>query len=207
MRVDYRQAVLLESQAAPDPLEQFRLWFDDARAAGIPEINAMTLATADADGVPSARIVLLKEFDQSGFTFYTNYNSHKGADLQANPRAALVFFWISMERQVRITGSVERVSREQAAQYFHSRPVLSQIGAWASHQSHVIHSREELDRREAELEQQFAGRAIPLPDFWGGYRVIPSRYEFWQGRTGRLHDRIEYWYTPEKSWKLRRLAP
>jgi pyridoxamine 5'-phosphate oxidase len=207
MRVNYTRGELLETDALADPVEQFRGWFAEASAAGIPEINAMTLATADARGNPSARVVLLKEFGPRGFCFFTNYSSRKAADLDANPRAALVFFWQLLERQVRISGRVERVSRQESEHYFHARPVASQIGAWASRQSHLIASRDELERRESELEAQFAGQPVPLPDFWGGYRVIPDRFEFWQGRPGRLHDRLEYVWTAAGSWQIQRLQP
>lgn len=207
MRVNYNRGELLESQALPDPVEQFRAWFAEAHAAGLREVNAMTLATADAHGNPSARIVLLKQFGPDGFCFYTNYASRKAADLDANPRAALVFFWQPLERQVRIAGLVERTTRQASEQYFHARPRASQIGAWASHQSRVIASREQLDHREAELEAQFAGGPIPLPDFWGGYRVIPTCMEFWQGRPGRLHDRLAYLRQPDGAWHMQRLEP
>jgi pyridoxamine 5'-phosphate oxidase len=205
-RRDYTRGELLESQALPDPVEQFRLWFADAAGAGVAEPNAMTLATATCDGVPSARVVLLKGFDARGFVFYTNYTSRKARELDANPAASLCFFWQPLERQVRISGRVERVTQEESAAYFHARPTEAQIGAWASKQSRVIVGRDELERRNAELTAKFAGEVIPLPDFWGGYRVVPSEIEFWQGRPSRLHDRLLYVRDAEQ-WGIRRLSP
>jgi pyridoxamine 5'-phosphate oxidase len=200
LRKEYRAGELLESHAAADPFEQFARWFADAKAADVPEPTAMTLATADATGRPSARVVLLK-----GFVFYTNHTSRKGRELAENPRASLCFYWTALERQVRVDGSVESVSRDEADRYFHSRPIGSQIGAWASHQSAVIRSREELEARDAELRQRF-GDTVPLPDFWGGYRVVPSEVEFWQGRPSRLHDRLLYLKAGD-AWTRRRLSP
>ena len=206
LRIDYGRGKLEEADAAAEPFEQFRQWFADVQAAGIPEPNAMTLATADAAGAPSARVVLLKGFDERGFAFFTNYTSRKGAELDANPRAALCFYWQPLERQVRVEGTVERVSRAESETYFRTRPPAAQVAAWVSHQSRVIASRAELEQRERELVERFAGKEVPLPDFWGGYRVVPHRVEFWQGRPSRLHDRIEYTRS-QTGWERRRLAP
>lgn len=206
MRRDYKLLELHEADALPDPIQQFGKWFEDARAAGIIEPTVMTLATADATGRPAARIVLLKGFDARGFAFYTNKLSQKGKDLRENPRACLVFFWEALERQVRIDGSVVDVSREEAEQYYHSRPVNSQIGAWVSNQSSIISSRDDLNQREVEMHKKFDGQTVPMPDYWGGYRVIPEVIEFWQGRPSRLHDRLCYRLT-EQRWNIERLAP
>jgi pyridoxamine 5'-phosphate oxidase len=206
-RTDYTRAGLLEASAATDPFAQFEHWFADARAAAIQEPNAMTLATVDENGQPSARIVLMKGADKQGFDFYTNYTSRKGREMAANPRAALVFFWPSLERQIRITGSVVKLSRSQSEAYFHSRPRGSQLGAWVSQQSAVIDNREELETRMSELEQQYAGTTPPLPPFWGGYRLKPQAMEFWQGRPSRLHDRLLYTRSRNGTWKRERLSP
>ena len=206
LRKNYDAGVLLESEAATDPFDQFGKWFADAQAASVIEPNAMTLATADATGRPSARIVLLKGFDANGFVFYTNYTSRKASDLAANGRASLVFWWAPLERQVRVDGAVSRVSADETEAYFHSRPRGSQIGAWASHQSQAVDSREVIERRQADLERQFADQPVPVPDFWGGYRVAPSQIEFWQGRPSRLHDRLQYTRV-DGVWSRRRLEP
>ena len=208
LRVDYGLAGLTEANVAADPVEQFTRWFEEALAAKLPEPNAMTLATASSDGMPSARIVLLKGVDARGFAFFTNYASRKGRELEANPRACLCFFWQAMERQVRVEGMVERVSRAESEAYFHSRPLGSQIGAWVSRQSSPIASREVLEQRATALAGRFAGGPVPLPDFWGGYRVVPHAVEFWQGRPSRLHDRLLYSRPPDGgAWKIERLAP
>ncbi|HSE30913.1 MAG TPA: pyridoxamine 5'-phosphate oxidase [Pyrinomonadaceae bacterium] len=189
-----------------DPIRQFRIWFDDAVSSGMKLPEAMTLATATRDGRPSARVVLLKQVDNDGFVFYTNYRSAKAQDLEENPQAALVFYWSQFDRQVRVEGSVHRTSSEESQAYFKTRPRESQIGAWASPQSDVIINREVLDERFAELEQLYSDRDIDCPEHWGGYRLRPTRIEFWKGRLGRLHDRIVYEKDGDK-WKISRLAP
>jgi pyridoxamine 5'-phosphate oxidase len=207
LRVEYTRGQLDEADVSPDPIEQFGRWFSDARAANVPEANAMTLATADAGGNPSARIVLLKSFDARGFAFYTNYDSRKGRELAANPRAALCLFWQPLERQVRVEGTVEKVGREESEAYFSGRPRQAQIGAWVSQQSSPVTSRAELERVEADLQKRFEGRPVPLPDYWGGFRVVPRAIEFWQGRPSRLHDRLLYTSSEGGGWELRRLSP
>jgi pyridoxamine 5'-phosphate oxidase len=206
LRRNYRRAQLREADVAADPMEQFARWFKQARQAGEIEPNAMVLSTADGHGAPSGRVVLLKEADAGGFVFYTNYTSRKGRQIEANPRASLTFFWPVLERQLRIEGRVRRIGRGQSEAYFHTRPRESQIGAWASDQSQVIASRQELEKRDAELAKRFGEGPIPLPDCWGGYQLVPSRIEFWQGRPGRLHDRLEY-IRQKGRWAIRRLAP
>ncbi|MEN4922247.1 pyridoxamine 5'-phosphate oxidase [Achromobacter spanius] len=204
LRQSYDKNVLLESQAAASPFEQFHRWFDEALASKVPEPNAMTLATVDADGQPSARIVLIKGYDEQGFTFFTNYESRKGLDLQAEPRACLLFFWQPLERQIRIEGVVEKVPAEESDAYYHSRPAGSRIGAWASRQSQPI-TREELEAREKEFRERF-GEQPPRPPHWGGYRLKPTAFEFWQGRPSRLHDRLRY-VADGPAWKIERLSP
>jgi pyridoxamine 5'-phosphate oxidase len=207
MRVAYARSGLDETSVASDPLEQFDRWLQDAIDAGLPEPNAMVVATATHDGVPSARTLLLKGVDERGFSFFTNLGSRKGAELAANPRAALVFPWHALSRQVRVSGPVSLVDRAEAADYFASRPRESQLGAWASRQSAVIGARDDLDACLAEVTARWPeGVEVPLPDFWGGYRVAPEEVEFWAGREGRLHDRLLYRRGPD-GWLIERLAP
>jgi pyridoxamine 5'-phosphate oxidase len=191
----------------PDPIKQFANWFTAAIEAGIRDVNAMSLATATPEGRPFVRIVLLKGFDHDGFVFFTNYESQKGQQLAANPHAALAFYWIELDRQIRISGPVEKTQREESERYFHSRPVASQLGAWASHQSQVIDGRRVLEARLAQMSERFAEQVIPLPPHWGGFRVHPEVIEFWQGRPNRLHDRFRYQRESQNSWKIERLAP
>jgi pyridoxamine 5'-phosphate oxidase len=207
IRIEYKQRSLSEAEVSADAVDQFSVWWTDAVNSKIEEVNAMTLATASADGLPAARIVLLKDFDKKGFVFYTNYQSFKGQQLAENPRACLVFFWKELERQVRITGLIEMVSAAESDLYFNSRPASSRIGALASPQSQVIGSRAELETKEASLLKEFDGKEIPRPAHWGGYRVKPVTVEFWQGRPGRLHDRILYSLTEDGSFTIERLAP
>lgn len=207
LRKDYALQSLSEAEVNPNPLQQFQIWFDQAIAAEVPEPNAMTLATATPGGMPAARIVLLKGLDERGFMFYTNYESRKGQELAVNPRAVLVFWWAELERQVRIEGTVEKVEEAEAIAYFQSRPVGSRLGAWASNQSQVIRDRQVLEQRLQDLTQQYQDQEIPKPAHWGGYRVIPTAIEFWQGRPNRLHDRLRYRQEPSSQWKIERLAP
>jgi pyridoxamine 5'-phosphate oxidase len=207
IRRDYSLKTLNETEVNNDPFQQFSDWWQQAIESKIDEVNAMTLATASLEGVPSARIVLLKGYDKSGFVFYTNYESAKGQELAENPRASLLFFWKELERQVRITGLVEKVSAAENDEYFLSRPTGSQIGAWASPQSHVIENRNWLENKVKELEAKFSSEQLTRPAHWGGYRVKPVIVEFWQGRSSRLHDRIQYSLQENNSWKIERLAP
>jgi pyridoxamine 5'-phosphate oxidase len=197
---------LAEADVAPDPVVQFGRWYDDARSAGLVEPSAMTLATATAGGVPSARMVLLRGVDRRGFVFYTNYESRKAAELAANPLAALVFWWGELQRQVRVEGRVERTSREESAAYFRTRPPGSRLSAWASPQSRVIPGREVLEERVAEVAADHPDGDVPLPPFWGGYRLVPEVVELWQGRPNRLHDRLRY-TRAAGGWRIERLAP
>ncbi len=206
LRKNYTQAGLLEVDIKSDPYQQFELWFEQAVAANLVEPNAMTLATVTAEGKPSARIVLLKGFDDRGFVFYTNYNSQKGVELQQCPHAALVFLWQDLERQVRIEGKIELVPAVEATTYFHSRPVGSQLGAWASEQSSIIKDRSILEHKLQELTTEYLDQEIPKPPHWGGFRVVPQEIEFWQGRPNRLHDRIRYQLVAS-NWQIARLAP
>ncbi|WP_114652301.1 pyridoxamine 5'-phosphate oxidase [Polynucleobacter necessarius] len=205
LRKNYTFGQLSETEVPPNPLSLFQLWFDQAIKAECPEPNSMTLATADAAGNPSARIVLLKGANEAGFTFFTNYESQKGKDLAIRPQAALLFHWHELERQVRIKGIVERVSPAESDEYFHSRPAASRIGAWASPQSAEIPNREFLEEAEKRFAADF-GDKPPRPDHWGGYRLHPTEIEFWQGRPSRLHDRIHY-QLDRGHWRISRLAP
>jgi pyridoxamine 5'-phosphate oxidase len=206
MRREYTREALTEADVDADPVVQFGHWFEQAEEAGLLEPTAMCLATATPDGRPSARMVLLRGFDERGFCFYTNYESRKGVELAANPRAALVFWWGELERQVRIEGPVTLTSREESEAYFHSRPPGSQLSAAASPQSRVIDDRATLERRVAELATGTSDGQVPLPDFWGGYRLAHEVVEFWQGRPNRLHDRLRY-HRAGDGWKIERLAP
>jgi pyridoxamine 5'-phosphate oxidase len=207
IRRDYKLETLNESDTDRDPLIQFEKWWTQATESNIDEVNAMTISTVGENNKPSSRIVLLKDFNENGFIFYTNYESHKSADIKKNPNVSLVFFWKELERQVRIEGTATKVSAEESDAYFNSRPEQSRIGAWASPQSNVIDSREALEREEASYKLKFTGTTIPRPPHWGGYIIKPTCIEFWQGRPGRLHDRICYTLTESGSWKKVRLAP
>ncbi|WP_439683202.1 pyridoxamine 5'-phosphate oxidase [Cupriavidus oxalaticus] len=206
LRRTYVLGSLSETDVAPDPMSQFKRWFDEAVTAKLPEPNAMTLATVGADGQPSARIVLLKGIDDRGFTFFTNYESRKGLDLAANPRAALLFHWVQLERQVRVEGIVEKVADDESDAYFASRPLGSRVGAWASEQSREVPGRDVLEQRELEYRSKF-GDNPPRPPHWGGYRLVPTALEFWQGRPSRLHDRIVFRVQPGGAWQIVRLSP
>ena len=207
LRKEYRRERLDEATAAADPLTMFEAWFAEAAESGLVEPNAMTLATATPDGKPSARVVLLKDFDAAGFNFFTNYASRKGEEIAANPFAALTFWWGPLERQIRIEGRVEKLDAAASDAYFASRPQGSRLGAWVSHQSAVIPDRTVLEQRLAELTAQYGDEAPPRPPFWGGYRVIPAVYEFWQGGLHRLHDRLRYTRRDDGTWELVRLSP
>ena len=207
LRREYASRALTEDQAHADPIRQFNTWFDEALKSQLIDVNAMTLATASATGEPAARIVLLKGADESGFVFYTNYESAKGRDLAANPRASLLFFWAELERQVRITGSVAKTTAGESEEYFQSRPFESQLGAAASEQSRPIADRSQLEKRFADIAEKYKGSIVPRPNNWGGYRVTPETIEFWQGRKSRLHDRLLYTRQPDGSWSRSRLAP
>ena len=207
LRTEYSLAGLSEKDVARDPFRQFEKWFQEAEAAKIHEPNAAVLATAARDGRPSARMVLLKGMDGRGFVFYTNYESRKGREMDANPRAALVFPWVALERQVVIEGAVTKVAREESEAYFHSRPRASQLAAWASAQSSIISGREALEHEMKAMERKYSGADAPLPPNWGGFRIAPEMVEFWQGRRSRLHDRIRYRREATGAWVIERLAP
>ena len=207
IRKDYKLQSLDEKDVQPDPMKQFEKWWQDVLGSTIEEVNAMTLATANKNGRPSARIVLLKGFAKDGFIFFTNYESHKGSELLENPQASLVFFWKELERQVRIEGMAEKISGKESDAYFSSRPEGSKIGAWASPQSKVIASREIIEANVTATEKKFTGAEIQRPPHWGGYIIKPAVIEFWQGRPSRLHDRIQYSKQENGNWKIERLAP
>jgi len=204
---DGPRASLSNSDLDPDPIAQFLMWLDDARDAGIRLPEAVALATADAGGRPSVRHVLLRGLDQRGFVFYTNYESRKGRELEGNPRAGMAFYWRELDRQVCATGTVERISREESEAYFRTRPREARLGAWASRQSEVASSREELDARYWEIDARYPGDDVPLPPNWGGFRLAPEVVEFWKGREHRLHDRFRYTRQPDGSWVIERLFP
>ena len=207
LRREYTLHGLDRHELAADPVDQFRLWLRQAIDAGINEPNAMVLATVTPQGAPASRVVLLKAFDARGFVFYTNLRSHKARDLEANPRASATFPWLEFERQVHAHGTIERVSREETEAYFRSRPYLSQLGAWASHQSEPVADRAELEARLAQLKREHPEGNVPVPPHWGGLRIKPERIEFWQGRPSRLHDRFLYSSTPQGAWTISRLQP
>ncbi len=206
IRKDYKLKSLLEADLKKDPVEQFSVWWDEAVKSDIAEVNAMTLATCNEDGRPSARIVLFKGLTNDGFVFYTNYQSNKGKELERNPYAALVFFWKELERQVRIEGAVEKINEAESDSYFQSRPAGSKIGAWSSAQSSTVASREVIEESYLNYLKKFDTNPIPRPPFWGGYIVKPKKMEFWQGRSSRLHDRIMY-SKQNEDWKIERLSP
>lgn len=206
LRKEYSSAELSESDVHKNPIEQFKFWFDQAIQAKVPEPNAMSLSTVSIENKPSSRVVLLKGYDNKGFVFFTNYESKKGQDIQNNPFVSLLFFWPELERQIRIDGIAEKISTKDSMSYFFSRPVNSQLGAWASTQSAIIQGRTILEKKWSELKDQFSGKEIPFPSFWGGYRVVPHTIEFWQGRKSRLHDRIQF-VKNSTDWTIHRLSP
>lgn len=207
IRKEYIQSGLNRKDLNDDPLAQFVFWFEQARQAELKEVNAMSIATVRADGMPQVRTVLLKIFDERGFVFFTNYNSAKAKELEATPKASILFPWLDLERQVRISGAVEKISKAESFKYFTSRPRGSQLGAWISEQSQVISSRTVLKTLMNQVKEKFKAGEVPLPDAWGGYRIIPESYEFWQGRANRLHDRFKYSRSDDEGWQVNRLAP
>lgn len=206
-RSEYKRGALGRADLNSSPFDQFALWFNEARQANVIEPNAMSLATTGSDGRPLVRTVLLKSYDHRGFIFYTNLQSRKGRQLSENPEASVLFPWLALERQVIICGPVEKVSREETAEYFAIRPRGSQLGAWISPQSSVITTRKDLEEKWDEMNRKFADAQVPLPEWWGGYRIVPREIEFWQGRPSRLHDRFLYSRNPDNSWRIDRLAP
>lgn len=207
LRKDYTLKDLNEKEIDKNPFIQFKIWFNQSVAAQLPEPNAMTLATCTPDGKPSARMVLLKDIDERGFVLFTNYKSQKGQEISVNPQAALVFWWAELERQVRIVGTVEKISSAQSDSYFEVRPPFSRLGAWASNQSEVIANRDVLEAQLIEFQRQYENQEVPRPPHWGGFRVIPQEIEFWQGRSSRLHDRLRYTLIDNGNWKIERLSP
>lgn len=206
LRHEYSRASLTESEVAGGPLDQFRRWFDEALAADLHEPNAMTVATVSPEGKPSARVVLLKQFDELGFVFHTNYEGRKGREIEGNPNVSLLFYWGELERQVRVEGTATRLSEEESDAYFESRPRGGHVGAWASRQSQPVEGREALEEEVRRVEAEYEGRPVPRPPFWGGFRVEPGSFEFWQGRESRLHDRLVY-TREEGGWRVTRLQP
>lgn len=207
LRHDYVAHGLRRADLDADPIKQFAKWFGEAAAAEIRDVNAMNLATIGSDGAPDARIVLLKAISDRGFVFFTNYRSDKSRQIEANPQVVLTFFWVQLERQIRVRGLAEKTSRDESEEYFRSRPLGSQLGAWSSEQSELIGSRDILEARLAEVTERFAAGDVPLPEHWGGYRVHPVSIEFWQGRTNRLHDRFRYTQQGKADWLIERLSP
>ena len=207
LRREYSGQPLSEAEVDPDPVLQFERWFEDALRAKIPDPHAMILATVSANGTPSARVVLLRDYGREGLVFFTNYRSRKGMEIMSNHAAAAVFFWLELDRQIRVEGRVKKVSVKESDRYFCSRPRESQLAAWASNQSEVIDSRAELERLFKKFKQRFRGRSVTRPDHWGGLRIVPTSYEFWQGRANRLHDRVRYHFNRSGNWVIQRLAP
>lgn len=207
VRKDYSTHILLESHAYEDPFKQFEQWLKEAKEKDDEDYNAMTLSTIDANGFPNQRVVLLRDFSRKGFAFYTNYDSVKGKEIAAHPKVGLNFFWKELERQVRVKGEARKLDAKASDAYFASRPRENQIGAWVSEQSNIISDRDELEKRTKEMEERFEGKEVPRPDFWGGYLIFPIYFEFWQGRPGRLHDRLSYRVNADSEWFMERLAP